>query len=201
MNIKDEFKTSISTFDDKVFDIIKASGGLKGTQDGRVITDDLYPVGSKLRDTSSDLQFTNGKWILSGVFGTAEVIVPRSATSPIDVKYYFEFTGSLVRTTIKDLEAIGYTSITLDFGTYLGSCRVKSMIGQAFNIADVYKLWDNDKGQIEVSFNGTTVTISGESLNINRMHELSFLSTIIDFNTIKDVFKDSGLTFEYSRLS
>lgn len=201
MSIKDEFRTSISSFDDKVFSIIKVSGGLQGTQEPRLITDDLYPVGSKLRDTTPNLQFSKGKWVLTGVYGTAEIIVPRSASSPIDVKYYFEFTGPLVRTTIMDLDAIGYTSLTLDFSTYLGSCRIESMIGHAYSITDVYKLWDNDKGTLDVSFDGTTVTISGEGLNINRKHEFSFLCNILNFDTIKNVFKDSGLTFEYSRLA
>ena len=50
------------------------SGGLKGTQDGRVITDDLYPVGSKLRDTSSDLQFTRS--ILLKNFGDTLSFLP-----------------------------------------------------------------------------------------------------------------------------
>ena len=99
------------------------------------------------------------------------------------------------------MDAIGYTSITLDFGSLLGSCHIYNMIGQAFNVNGEYKLWDNDKGQITVSINGTTITISGDSLNINRTHDMSLFANIVFFDTIKDTFKDDDITWEYTRLN
>ena len=188
-----------STFDDKVYSIIKTSGGLKGEQLTRYVNDEMFPVGSKIRDTSPNIQFSQGKWVLTGVYGTKEVILKESATQPFPVTFYFECDGSCVRATIKDLYPIGYKSVTLDFGTYLGSCKIKQMVGQAFNVSNVYKLWDNDKGQIEVTINGTTATISGESLNTNRMHEMTFLCNIVAFDTILDTFKNDNMTWEYMR--
>ena len=192
---------NLKSFDDKVFEIIKSKGGLNATQGLRFVNDELNPVGSKLRDSSPDLTFSKGKWELTGAFGNKEVILKRSATQPISVKYYFELNGSTVKITIKDMDAIGYTSITLDFGSLLGSCHIYNMIGQAFNVNGEYKLWDNDKGQITVSINGTTITISGDSLNINRTHDMSLFANIVFFDTIKDTFKDDDITWEYTRLN
>ena len=193
-----------TTFDNKVYDIIKDGGdpspGPDPGPDPEIGFDDVYPVGSTYTSKSFTIPLKQGTWQLVGVYGFAQ-----NNIQGVDYDYIFN-KQSVMIIMHSEYSKEGYANWTCDFSSALGSYTIEAIIGQGFQADGTFKFYDDYietrniggwTGQYKDT-NKFYISSTGGIVN-GRNYELTFLIKLSDLNTVVSSFATFPLSYEFER--
>ena len=194
-----EKNSGVSSFDNKVYDIIKSGKNNDIPNVSKPRFNDVYPVGSVFFSNSTTCPLTYGTWKLSGIYGVHKP----------DPNYDIVFNKDYVIFHLV-MDAGGSKDWEIAFNVYFNSdVNIKTIIGQTYTSPQsgldpntYYNFYDDKGGWYCYLPNTTHLKFHGEGLGItSRRYECSVMLKVNDLSYYLNAHKitTDKLTFEFTR--
>ena len=199
-SLTDSLKTGRS-FDDKLYNYLKNE-----STEEKITFDDIYPVGSIVKNSIKEPTFKNGTWIMTGVYGVKYYDETPQSTN---VKHKLEFNGLYVRDYVI-IQNSTQTTLKWNYQSIFGNDNytIHSIDGLFRSSTDSSKGFDggvitNNNILLDVSFTalgGGTVSVSRDGDSSNCAVYLTVnINLTNEFSSNPESMFD-GLTFEFKRI-
>ena len=185
-----------TTFDEKVYDIIKSGKNTVSNEVTTIKFNQAYPIGSTVMSNTAEVPIKLGTWKLSGIYGVCyhEWSHPTIFNKDYVLMHLF-------------IDAGGQQDFKMGFNAYFADSTIKALIGQSYTSPKsgqdpniYYNFYDDKGGWYAVCTDASHMTIHGSGLaDTSRRYEVTVLIKINDLVNTAQTFKDEGLTFEFTR--